>query len=82
MLLILLMEEAVVFLLNNIKDLAVLIACPDSLQYESRQSLMVEASEEVALAKMRRSSINKRCVIGGLVRAIFIHLTRPRDDCL
>jgi hypothetical protein len=54
-LLILLVEEAVVFLLNN---MAVLTACLDQLQYESRQDLMVEASEEVAFAKIR--SANKR----------------------
>jgi hypothetical protein len=57
-LLILLVEEAVVFLLNNIEGLAVLTACLDQLQYESRQDLMVEASEEVAFAKIR--SANKR----------------------
>jgi hypothetical protein len=57
-LLILLVEEAVVFLLNNIEGLAVLTACLDQLPYESRQDLMVEASEEVAFAKVR--SANKR----------------------
>jgi hypothetical protein len=58
--LMLLIVDKVVFLLKWIEDLEMLIACPDHIQYLSKQDLRVLALEEVALAKRIRSSTKRK----------------------
>jgi hypothetical protein len=45
------------------------------------KGLIVEASIDMAFAKIIRSSAKRRCMIGGRFLAIIIPLRSPMDSC-